>query len=37
MCLVLSTVVGGGKDMQNLKIIWNTKKKKDDISMVCGE
>jgi hypothetical protein len=30
MCLVLSTVVGGGKDMQNLMIMWNTKKKKKE-------
>ena len=29
MCLVLSTVVGGGKDMQNLMIVWNAKKKKE--------
>jgi len=29
MCLVLSTVVGGGKDVQNLIIIWNTKKRKE--------
>ena len=41
MFLVLSTLVGGGKDMQNLMIIWNAKKKNDNISMVmwsrfCG-
>jgi len=28
MCLVFSTVVGSEKDMQNLMIMWNTKKKK---------
>jgi len=29
MCLVLSIVVGGGKDVQNLMIVWNTKKRKE--------
>ena len=27
MCLVLSTVVGGGKAMQNLMFMWTAKKK----------
>ena len=37
MCLILSTAVGGGKNMQNLMIIREAKKKKDSISMVCRE